>query len=215
MVAKTFHEFLSSPLHKRTRWVLIALVAPLLLSFLFPLWQIRMAAPQYPRGLYLDIYSYRIDAGNEGHDLTEINILNHYIGMQKITRDELRDLDWIPFALGGLALLALRVALIGNVRSLFDLAVLTSYVSLVSLGRFVYMLYEFGHDLDPKAPMDVEPFTPAIIGVKQIANFTTYSYPRLGSVLIGAFTVGVWAALALVLLGGRRAARLTGNTASA
>ena len=203
----TFHESLSVPLKGRTRLLLVALVLPLMLSFLFPMWRIHMTAPQYPKGLSLDIYSYCLSPGNDGRDLDEINILNHYIGMRKITREELRDLDWIPFALGGLALLCLRVAALGTVRSLVDLAVLTGYVSLVALGRFIYMLYTFGHDLDPRAPMNVEPFTPAIIGVKQVANFTTYSYPLLGSILVGVFTVGVGVAMAWALIGGWRVAR--------
>jgi hypothetical protein len=206
MVARTFHEFLSIPLRPRTRLVLVALVVPLLLSYLFPLWSIHMVAPQYPQGLSLDIYSYRLEPGNEGRDLGEINILNHYIGMKKITREELQDLDWIPFVLGGLVLLCLRVAALGTTSSLVDLAVLTAYVSLVALGRFVYTLYTFGHELDPKAPMTVDPFTPAVIGSKQVANFTTYSHPLAGSFLVGAFAVGVWVAMVAVLLGGRRAA---------
>lgn len=210
MAARTFHEFLATPLSTRTRWLLVALVIPLLLSYLFPLWNIHMVAPQYPKGLSLDIYSYRLEPGNDGLDLNEINILNHYIGMRRITREELRDLDWIPFVLGGLALLCLRVAALGTTGSLVDLAVLTTYVSLVSLGRFVYMLYTFGHQLDPKAPMNVEPFTPALIGVKQIANFTTYSYPLLGSFMVGTFALGVWGAMVAVLIRGRRAARVGG-----
>jgi hypothetical protein len=43
--------------------------------------------------------------------------------------------------------------------------------------------------LDPQAPMTVEPFTPAILGTKQIANFTTTSYPGWGTALVGAFAV--------------------------
>lgn len=207
MSARSFHEFLSTPLPGRTRIVLIALVLPLLLSFLFPLWRIDMTAPQYPKGLSLDIYSYKLEPGNEGMDLREINILNHYIGMKTITREELRDLDWIPFALGGLALLCLRVAAIGHVGSLIDVVVLTSYVTLVSLARFVYMLYEFGHNLDPAAPMDVAPFTPALLGSKQVANFTTYSFPLLGTYLIGTFAVGTFAAMSWTLYRGRRSAR--------
>ena len=62
----------------------------------------------------------------------------------------------------------------------------------MSLGRFVYMLWEFGHDLSPKAPMKVEPFMPVLIGSKKIANFTTWSSPETGTFLVGAFTAGVW-----------------------
>ena len=63
---------------------LLLLALPLLLSFLFPLWRISMKAPQYPDGLYMDIWSYQLTGGNDGHDIVEINTLNHYIGMPPI-----------------------------------------------------------------------------------------------------------------------------------
>lgn len=205
--ATTFWEHLETPLRGRSRLVLVALVLPLLLSFAFPLWRISMKAAQYPQGLSMDIWSYKLVGGNDGRDIQEINVLNHYIGMQTITRAELRDLDWIPFALGAIALLALRAAALGKVRTMIDLSVITAYVSLVAFGRFVWMLYRFGHDLDPKAPVDVAPFMPVVVGTKQIANFTTHSMPHIGSLLLGTFTVGVWGITAMYLWRGRRAAR--------
>ncbi len=79
----------------------------------------------------------------------------------------------------------------GDLRSLVDLVVLTGYFGLFSMGRFVYKLYVFGHQLDPRAPFHVEPFTPAILGTKQIANFTITSLPGTGSALVAVFAVGV------------------------
>jgi copper chaperone NosL len=186
-----FYEFLDRPIHGTGRILLALAVIPLLLSFSEPLWRIRLEAPQYPRGLTMDIYSHKLEGGNHGQHIQEINTLNHYIGMHKIDRGELSDLDWIPFALGLLALLTLRCAAIGNIRALVDLAVLTCYVGGFSMVRFVYKLYVFGHNLDPSAPVTVKPFTPAIFGSKQIANFTTYSYPMKGSYLVGGFIVAV------------------------
>jgi hypothetical protein len=191
------HQALEQPLLPAARGILAALVLLLVFAFTQPLWNIRMVAPQYPGGLELDIYAHTIEAGHGGQDLQEINTLNHYIGMRKIDRAELSDLDWIPFALGALALLTLRVAAIGEVRSLVDLMALTVYFGAFSAGRFAYKLYSYGHNLDPMAPIDVEPFTPAILGFKQIANFETWSYPRLGSAAIALFAAGV---LALALL---------------
>lgn len=205
--ADSFWEFLDDPLRGGVRLWLVALVVPLLLSFSAPLWRISMSAPQYPDGLSMDIYSYKLVGGHDGHDVQEINVLNHYIGMHTITREELRDLDWLPFGIVAMALLALRAALLGNVRTLIDLSMIAAYISMVAFGRFVYMLWEFGHDLDPKAPVHVEPFMPVVIGSKQIANFTTHSMPQLGSLLMGAFTVGIWSLTALCLWRGRRAAR--------
>jgi copper chaperone NosL len=204
--ADNFWDFLDAPLRLRSRLLLVALIVPLLLSFAFPLWRIGMKAPQYPNGLSMDIYSHQVIGGNDGHDIQEINVLNHYIGMQTITRDELRDLDWIPFGLVAMAMLALRAALLGNIRTMIDLSMIAFYVAAVAFGRFVWMLWEFGHNLDPKAPVKVAPFMPVVIGQKQIANFLTWSMPQLGSVLMGVFTVGVWGITLCYLWTGRREA---------
>ena len=184
-------QVLSRPIRPHARLVLLALLLPLVGAFLWPVWNIHLEATQYPKGLDLFIYLYKLEGGHGGKDINEINTLNHYIGMRPITREALTDLNWMPFAMGVLGLLTLRVAAIGNVRSLVDLAALTVYVSAFAFGRFYYMLHSFGHQLDPKAPFKVEPFTPAILGKKTIANFTTFSYPKLGSYLLGVFVLGV------------------------
>jgi len=179
------------PLDRTARIIQLLLIVPLLLSFLVPLWRVSMKAPQYPDGLYMDIYSYKLEGGNDGQDINEINELNHYIGMQRIERDAFADLDWMPFAFGILALLALRVAAIGNLYSLIDLTVLSLYVSVFGMFRFAYREYVFGHNLDPHAAVRIEPFTPVILGTKQVANFTTSAMPQLGSLLVGLFVIGL------------------------
>lgn len=201
-----FYAFLDRPLRPLGRLLLLGSVALLVLSFAAPLWRISMTAPQYPKGLTMDIYSYKIEGGNEGHDIAEINSLNHYIGMREITRDQLVDLDWMPFGLGLLVLLTLRVAAIGNVRSLVDLVVLVTYISGFAFFRFVYTLNSFGRDLDPRAAITIEPFDPVIFGTKQIANFHTSSYPQAGSMFIGAFVGLTVAVLLWHLWVGRREA---------
>lgn len=204
-----FYELLDRPLRMWTRPLLALLVVPLVVSFAFPLWRISLEAPQYPQGLYMDIYAYKLDGGNGGQHIKEINTLNHYIGMHKIDRGELNDLDWMPFALGLLAILGLRCAAVGNVRSLVDLVVITGYVSAFGMGRFVYKLYTYGHNLDPTAPITVAPFTPAILGTKQIANFTTHSFPAAGTVLVGAFATGIAAVMVYHLVAGVRRSAAT------
>ncbi|MBZ0150023.1 MAG: hypothetical protein K8J09_00725 [Planctomycetes bacterium] len=202
--ADNFWEFLDVPLRGRARILLLLLILPLLASFAFPLWRISMEAPQYPKGLVMDIYAHRLQGGNDGHDVAEINTLNHYIGMHQITREELRDLDWLPFGLLAMALLALRAALLGNVRTMIDLSMIAAYISVVAFGRFVYMLWDFGHHLSNEAPVKVEPFMPVVIGSKKIANFWTHSMPQLGSVLMGTFTLGIWGITLWYLWRGRR-----------
>lgn len=201
-----FYAFLDRPLKKWTRLLLVIAVIPLALHYMAPLWNIHLTAPQYPKGLDLDVYSYKLEGGHEGKDIAEINTLNHYIGMRKIDSKLFPDLDWMPFALGFLVIFTLRCAVIGNVRTLVDLAVLAGYVSLFALGRFYYTMYQFGHDLDPDAPFKIQPFTPVIFGTKQIANFTTSSFPRLGSYLIAIYFICLILALVYHLVSGRREA---------
>lgn len=185
----SFQSTLGEPLVQRSRLLLVLLLLPLGLAFTAPLWVMDFGAPQYPQGLHLRIFAHTVKG-----DINEINTLNHYIGMRRIDRAELSDLDWIPFGLGALALLCLRVAAIGDLRSLVDLCVLFVYVSGFSFARFVYKLYVFGHALDPMAAIDVDPFTPAILGTKEIANFTTTSLPGLGSIWLLLVAVGLAAA---------------------
>lgn len=188
-----------------SRRILLILVVPLILGFSAPLWHLHMVAPQYPQGLDLEIYAYTVEG-----DVSEVNTLNHYIGMARIDRASLSDLNWIPFALGALALLVLRVSAVGDLRSLIDLLVLFGYFSAFSMARFYYQLYVFGHNLDSTAPFKMDPFTPPILGTKQIANFTATSFPGGGTIWIGIFALGLLAVIALNL----RAARRTWNRAT-
>jgi hypothetical protein len=200
-----FYEYLDAPLKLWVRGVLLALLIPLTLSLFTPLWRISMQAPQYPKGLWIDIYPHKLVGGNSGQHLQEINTLNHYIGMRPIEREDMAELDWLPFAIGFLGLIALRVVFLGNVRSLVDLCVLSLYIGGFSFARFYYKMWSYGHLLDPKAPMKMEPFTPAIWGTKQVANFTTTSLPASGGYLLGGFVTGTLVVTLLYLWLGRRA----------
>lgn len=182
-----FYEVLAQPLIPWTRVLLLLALIPLAWGATQRLWTIEFFAPQYPKGLELHVYTYSISGGNEGVDLTEINTLNHYVGMRALDPADFADLDFMPFAIGALVLLALRVAVIGDVRSLIDLAVLTGYFGLFGMARFAYMLYTYGHQLDPKAPIEMAGFMPPVWGTRTIANFTVSSYPSIGTVLISAF----------------------------
>src|SRR6056297_2876395 len=166
------------------RLLLVAGAVMLAVSIFLPLWQIHLVAPQYQEGLDLYIHSHKLEAGNEGQDLTEINNLNHYIGMAPIEEEDFAEMTFIPFLLGGFSLLALRAAFFGTVKSAIDTLVLFIYFGMFSMWRFYYQLYTYAHNLDPRAPMDIEPFTPVLIGKKVIANFDQYSFPREGSALL-------------------------------
>jgi copper chaperone NosL len=199
-----FYAFLDRPLHLPSRFILLLLLVPLLLQFFYPMWRISMFAPQYPEGLSVDIFSFKLVGGHSGNDIAEINELNHYIGMQTIDRAQLADLDWLPFAFGLLSLVGLRVAAIGNVRALIDFVALSAYFGAFSMARFYYKMYSLGHHLDPRAAFKMEPFTPVMFGTKQIANFLTQSYPQTGTLLVGIALTGFFLVLVWHLAFGLR-----------
>ena len=178
-------RFLARPLNLWSRLLLILAAICIGAALFFPLWKMHLVAPQYSDGLELWIYSYKIQGGGlEGQHLAEINNLNHYIGMKPIEQADFHEMKWMPFVFGLIMILILRAVVFGLMGNLVDLFVLYSYFGVFSIGSFWYRLYEYGHNLDPKAPMTIEPFTPLLIGVKQIANFRQASFPMLGAYLL-------------------------------
>ncbi|HEY8549580.1 MAG TPA: hypothetical protein VIL35_06475 [Vicinamibacterales bacterium] len=189
------HRRLDCPLTLASRLLLLAGIAVLVAAAFLPLWRIELHAPQYSEGLTLEMYAHKIVGGNGGQDLAEINTLNHYIGMKAIEPADFVEMKVIPFAVGMFALLALRAAAIGRIVNLVDLAVLFLYFGAFSLGSFAYRLYSYGHNLDPRAPMTIEPFMPVVIGTQQIANFTQTSLPAIGTAAMTLFFVLLIASL--------------------
>lgn len=189
------HRFLRRPLNLWSRLLVLAAGVILVLAAFQPLWRIRLVAPQYQEGLELHIFAHKLVGGNGGQDLHEINNLNHYIGMRAIEQSDFVEMKWVPFALGVFVLLAIRAALIGRMISLIDLTVLFMYFGLFSLGNFAYRLYSYGHELDPRAPMTIEPFTPVVFGTQKIANFVQSSYPQTGGWLLALYPAFLIAAI--------------------
>lgn len=183
-------------LDSRTRGLLVLAAAILAAVYFLPLWNLTMFAPQYPDGLRLDIYGYRLAGGHGGQDLKEINVLNHYIGMHDLTERDFTEFLWIPFGVGALALLVLRAAVFGRLEHLVDVIVMNGYFAAFSLWSFAHKLYVYGHELAPDAAVKVAPFMPPLIGGRQIANFEVYSYPSGASYALAAsVALLVWAAL--------------------
>ena len=92
----------------------------------------------------------------------------------------------MPFVFGLIILMTLRSVVFGEMSNVVDLFAVYSYFGTFSIGSFWYRLYEYGHNLDPHAPMHIKPFTPLLVGVKQIANFREYSFPQAGAYLLCA-----------------------------
>jgi len=196
-------QFLEIPLGIAPRGLLLAAVLFLLPCYLFPLHDMTMFAPQYPDGLRLHIYSYKLDGGNDGQDVKEVNVLNHYIGMKDLDTAEFTEFKWIPFVVGALGLLFLRTAVLGKMAHLVDVLVLYVYFGVFSLWSFAYKMYWYGHHLEPTAAVKVDPFTPPLFGYKKLANFEVYSYPAIGSYALAAVVVVLFVALYVAWRQGR------------
>jgi nitrous oxidase accessory protein len=158
------------------------------LSAALPLWTMTMVAPQYRKGLHL----YAYGTGMTG-DLHELNILNHYIGMPPV---EAPALETAMFPIGIVVLVAL--CLLSPLHTwLRRLAIAAAaVVPLLILGDLQWRLYEFGHTLNPTAPIRLKPFTPLVIGSTKMGNFDSTAMVSWG------FACLVGAAL-LLFLGGR------------
>lgn len=183
--------FFDLPLTLRSRLVILVAAVLLVPVYFFPLWSMTFYSNQYMDGLTLQIYPHQLEGGKTPNrdDLREINSLNHYIGMRPLLESDFSEFTWLPFGIGALILLSLRAMVIGKMASLIDVFVLFSYFGLFSLWSFYHRLYMYGHNLDPTAAIKVPPFTPPFFGMKQIANFTIYSFPQVGSFLLAVFSV--------------------------
>ncbi len=190
------NRILDLPLDVKPRALLALAFVFLIPSYLFPLWALTMFAPQYPEGLRMGIYSWKLEGGNKGQDVREINVLNHYIGMKDIEVQDFNEFKWIPFVVGALGLLILRAAVLGKLAHVVDCFVLFLYFGAFSLWSFGYKLWWYGHNLAPTASVKVPPFMPPVFGFKQLANFGVYSYPGLGSYALGlvalALAMAIW-----------------------
>jgi hypothetical protein len=192
------NRFLDAPLDLGPRLLLVGGALVLVAAiYLFPLWSMTMFAPQYQDGLRLQIYSYKLEGGNGGQDIREINVLNHYIGMRDLVSEDFTEFKWLPFVAGALALLTLRAAVHGRMAHLLDVLVLFFYFGAFSLWSFGYRMWVYGHDLDPTASVKVDPFMPPLFGYKQLANFEVYSYPAAGTYLAAGAVLTI--ALAFVI----------------
>lgn len=158
----------------------------LLMLFVYPMWRITLEAPQYPDGITMFIWIDDI-TGDEPGTVQNINILNHYVGMKYITVDTFPELTYFKYIVIALIISGLIVAFSAN-RKLY-LLWLAILIILGILGIYDFYLWEYayGHDLDPKAPIQIpgQAYQPPLFGKKELLNFVAISYPALGGISIG------------------------------
>ena len=160
--------------------ILIAAIAMGLL-YVLPVWTIDLEAPQYPEGIGMVIRLNTIE-GQKEHDLKNINGLNHYIGMQAIEPDSIPELRLMPIIAAVLILTGIGVAALGRRRLLYVWTAGFLLISAIGLADFYKWEYDYGHNLDPTAAIQVPgmSYQPPLIGSRQILNFTAHSWPGAG-----------------------------------
>ena len=178
MVAYWWGSFRSA---ERRLIVLAALVLlPVFFLPVLPIWTMKLWAPQYPEGLTLTIYTNSIRG-----DLQKINTLNHYVGMHPITAADFREFTYLPQLLTLFGFMALVAALV-NRRAIALLGWLAFTGFAVYMFRdYAHWLWHYGHDLDPRAAIKLDTFTPPLIGYSKMANFKVWSLPGPGTWLLG------------------------------
>lgn len=157
----------------------------LILVIFLPIWRIELDAPQYPEGLVMTIHANKL-AG----DVEIINGLNHYIGMRTLHADDFVEFAVLPYILALLGLFGLLTAFVNKKWFFFVWAGSLVLFAILSMVDFYMWEYNYGHNLDPTAPIQVPgmAYQPPLIGFKQLLNFGAYSIPDLGGWLM--FGVG-------------------------
>lgn len=168
------------------RILAVLAVVCLLMLFFFPLWRVTLIAPQYPDGVTMYIWINKI-TGSEPGTLQNINILNHYVGMQKIEPDSIPELTYFPWVVGALALFGLVAAALNKSWLYLSWGVVFLILGIAGIYDFYLWEYDYGHNLDPKAPIKVpgQSYQPPLFGSKMLLNFNAISYPGTGGIFMG------------------------------
>jgi copper chaperone NosL len=158
--------------------ILIALGSIVMIAAYFlPFWSIYLIAPQYPEGLSMQIWLYKITGQVE-----IINGLNHYIGMKHIKAEMFPEFSFLVYIFGAYIAAGLLVAFIGSRKLFLGYLVLFFLGAVAALIDFYQWGYNYGHDLDPTAAIQVPglSYQPPLIGHKKLLNFDAFSYPDAG-----------------------------------
>jgi copper chaperone NosL len=176
-----------------TSRILVAFASGALIAvFFLPVWRIDLFAPQYPEGLTMNIWINNITG-----QVAIINGLNHYIGMKHINVEMFPEFKFLPFVVAFFMLLGMIVAITGKRKFLFYYLILTVIGGAAAMLDFYKWGYDYGHDLDPTAPIQVPglSYQPPLVGHKRLLNFDAYSFPDVGGwIVIGAgiLAFSVW-----------------------
>ena len=158
--------------------------------WVFPMWRIDLRAPQYPGGLSMKIWINDVKG-----DVDIINGLNHYIGMSSIHKKDFPEFVFLPDAIIVFMVVGIAVLLLNRKVGYFIWTFLFTFIAIFSFYDFYKWEYNYGHNLDPAAPIKVPglSYQPPLFGYKKLLNFEVLSQPDIA----GWFYIGA----GLVLVG--------------
>ncbi len=168
------------------------------ISHFFLWWELRLNAPQFPGGLFIQATSYEIQDSPKTpfDDIDQVDGLNHYIGMMSLG-------DAAQFEMS-IAIPAIVIFLAMGIAAAFWknkwAPMLTIPIVLFPWIYFIdlaYWLWYAGHNLDDMAAITIDPFTPRVFGTGVIAQFSTDALFREGWYL--AILAGILCVVAIVL----------------
>jgi hypothetical protein len=176
------YYFINEVNMKTSHKIWMAVAALLLIGvYLVPIWSIGMEAPQYPEGIGMNIMVDNIE-GKQPNDLKNINGLNHYIGMKPIEPASIPELMVMPYIFGFLIITGLIIAATGKRKLILFWLGIFILLAIAGLVDFYMWGYDYGHNLNPDAPIKVPGMTyqPPLLGSKQLLNINATSLPHIG-----------------------------------
>lgn len=175
---------------------IIAVIVLLVSLWLFPMWQIDLRAPQYPGGLSMKIWINDVKG-----DVDIINGLNHYIGMSTIHKRDFPEFVFLPTTLLIFMMLGMVVLFLNKKVGYYLWAGAFTFIAIFSFYDFYKWEYNYGHNLDPAAPIKVPgmSYQPPLFGYKKLLNFEVLSQPDIAGwcyicagVILVAATIYEW-----------------------
>lgn len=171
--------------------ILMILGSALLLTlFIFPLWKISLSAPQYPtRDLGMLIYIYKFE-DDQPHDIKNIDILNHYVGMKEIP-EKIPEFKIFPIVILVMSIAGILIGIFKEKNWYLGWFIVMALCAAAGMLDFYLWEQNYGHELNPMAPIkilddngNILGFSPPFIGSKRILNIDAHSYPALGGVFL-------------------------------
>jgi len=181
-------------------------------SYCSPIWWVTLKAPNYPPEVYPE--GVRIlfhvdeikngcppiqeeDSGYGADDdeadvldcTEEMDIINHYIGMEPMEVGGQIEMNYVAPYGYILALLLLLIFLFYKGKGWWGLAIPGLIIAPVFIIDYSAWLWWFGHNLRDTAAFKMKPFMPTVFGESKVAQFSTYSYPHYGFGMLCAASI--------------------------